>query len=348
MLPFTSVLANAQVPNLTGASNNPVVNDSFINIICNPAGVSVGAAGASISWNFATLSPTTVTYPIDTGHVITANASAPGYSLLSLVPGFSATHAIVTPASTVTNYYQASSSKLSASATYMDMNNNAVYTDPIDIFHYPFTFGSHFVDAYAGAVTYMGATITETGNVTVDGDGWGTLTLPPTPPSSSPTTYTGVLRVHSNRLFKDSLNLFGSTPVVDTFDSYTWYQPGYHAALLTITTVKGPGINNTVVSYAQKQIANHVAVPVASNMNASLLVYPNPTNDKLDIQFGNSTNESTRVSLTDMAGREVAVIADQATGAQHIICNVGHLAKGIYVLRLQSGSETVTRKIEIQ
>ena len=55
------------------------------------------------------------------------------------------------------------------------------------------------------------------------------------------------------------------------------------------------------------------------------------------------------MTLTDVLGREVAVVADGvATKLQHTTYNTTGLAKGIYLLRVLSGEETITRKIEIQ
>lgn len=269
-----------QIPTLTGANVNPAVNDSFVSIICDTTGVTPGPSGASQTWNFATtLHPTTLTYPIDTGYVMNASAAS-GYTFLSVFSTlFSTTTniAIVTPASTITNFYAATPSKLTLTGIYSSSTANAVYSDGLDAFQYPFTYNSTFNDNYAGAITLGGLPATEAGVVTVNGDAYGTLVLPPTPPSASPTTYNGVLRVHSVQSFRDSAGIFGTTPANYTLETYTWYQPGYHSALLTISNTAGPFVNNKIVSYAQKQIANHQGVNELSGIETSLMVYPNPS-----------------------------------------------------------------------
>ncbi|MFH1160900.1 MAG: hypothetical protein V1733_08130 [bacterium] len=54
-----------------------------------------------------------------------------------------------------------------------------VYTDPIQKMRYPFSFGAHIGDTYAGYAFYNEVTrIDFSGEYTVDGDAFGTLILP--------------------------------------------------------------------------------------------------------------------------------------------------------------------------
>ena len=356
-LTCASSLSIAQ-PTLTAANINPVVNDSFVTVICDTS-ATVGAGGTNITWHYDTLSTTTNSDSIEIGNVVYANSSVTGYSILSLAAGLipsttfnTSTHAIVTPASSLTNFYIESASKLSLSGVYYSTSDNAIYTDPVDVLQFPFTYLTSFTDTYAGLVSYGATTAAaEVGSVTVTGDAYGTLWLPAVPPSTTARSYANALRVHSYQLYRDSANLFG-TPVIetDTLETYTWYTPDYHSALLTINTVKGPLVNNKSISYARKQIANHEQVPTLSAIDASLKLYPNPVENDLNIEYTNTTGkESVRISLCDITGREIAVISDDCSaGTQKITYNTGTLAKGVYIVRLSSGTETVNRKIEIQ
>lgn len=339
-----SVLAHAQVPTLLASNVNPVINDSFINVICDETGIVQGSAGVNITWDFHTLPTTSLPDSITLGSVMTASL-APGYS--SAISA--ANRAIVTPATTVTNFYIAGSAKLSLNAIYMSTANFAVYTDPIDLLQYPFTYLSTFNDNYAGVLTYSSVTLTENGTVNVLADGWGTLILPPTPPSTTNRSYDSVLRVRSSQTFTDSLDIFGSTPQTYTIETYTWYRPGYHSALMTISTVSGPSVYKKTVSYARQQVANHVSVPSITCIETSLSVFPNPATGELNISFTNPKTEKVKITLTDMLGREVAVIAnEELQGTQNISYGTGSLSKGLYLLQVQSASGSVARKVAIQ
>jgi hypothetical protein len=348
--------ASAQIPTLTAVNSSPVVNDQFITLVCDTTGITQGPPGASITWPFSSLMPSTTINPNkDTGTVIAVTATTTGYSSLQTAAtlagsttAFNASNiAVITPTGSPVTYSQSTLTALSQTGVYIDASNMLVYTNPLDVLHFPFTMGSTFTDAYAGGLIYSPITATQTGSTTVTADGYGTLVLPGTP---SPVTYTGVLRVHSVQTYRDSANLFG-TPSVGNyiFDSYTWYQPGYHSALLTISTATGPGVSTKSVSYAYKQLANHAAVPAVPGLASSVNVFPNPANGYIYISYNNAANEKVTTSLTDMLGRQVAVIASQSTqGVTNVTYNTSALAKGIYLVRLQSATETTTRKIEIQ
>jgi hypothetical protein len=346
-LTCASLASFAQAPTLTSANISPALNDSFVSVACDTTGVVQGASGASVVlWDFSMLTPTTLISPnLDTGHVVYA-AAAPGYALITaIVSTFTANYAVVTPGTTITNYYNVTASALYNPGFYRDNSNNAIYSPAIQVFQFPFTYLNSFTTPYSGAITYAGITATESGTASVTADGYGNLKLPPVPPSGTPRTFNGVLRVHTFQPFRDSAALFGSIQT-DTIETYTWYQPGYHSPLLTINTVRGTALHLKQVSYAQKQIANHESVPGVT-LDASLKVYPNPAVNHINILFNTTASEQVRITLVDVLGRDVAVISDEH-GPQNISYNVSSLPKGLYLLRLQSATETVTRKIEVQ
>ena len=321
-------------PTLTAANFNPQIGDAFVSHICDPTGVVPGPGGANVTWNFNTLTTTS----IDTG-TATACSMTPDSALF---PG--STYAIVSHATHVIPYYIASTSKLSQNGYYIATDTNGVYSDPIDQIHYPFTYLDSFADDYAGIITLDTNIVHETGTINVKCDGYGILNLPGFADSS-------VLRVHSTQLFVDSANLFG-TAIIQTFllETYAWYAPNYHSPLLAIliTTQIGGTYTNTAVSYAPVQV-HSASVPQIQGISSSLKLYPNPAQNELNIEFNDAENEQVRISLVDVLGREVAVIGEgPATKLQQTTYNTTGIAKGLYILRLQSATETITRKIEIQ
>jgi len=320
-------------PTLSAANFNPAIGDAFNTHICDTTGVTPGLGGAYITWNFDSL----ITTSIDTG-IVTACAATPHCSLF---PG--STYAIVSHATHLIPYYIENSDSISQNGYYIAADTNAVYSNPIKQFTYPFSYGASFSDPYAGTITLGAITANETGTITVTYDGYGTLILPSG-------VDTNVLRVHTVQLFVDSASLFGF-PTVQTFqlETYAWYKANYHSPLMTIlnTTQIGGSYTNKAVSYSPKQTAT--STQITTRVENSLQLYPNPATNDLNIEYTSANNEEVRISLYDLLGKEVVVITDRfMQGRQNINYNTSTLPKGLYLLRVRSGGETITRKIEIQ
>ncbi len=346
--PFISF---AQTPTITAANVAPVPGDEFVIHNCYTYGVDAGPSGADTSWDFSMLATLTAHGSVDTGSAV-PSSSVPTHAMFP-----ESTLAIMTQSSPLTAYYISSPTKLSQNGIYMSATNYTSYTDPMDQLQFPFTFNNTFTDHYLSQVVYTpaggGATVhaINEGSITVAADAYGTLTLP-ADPNSPAAVYANTLRLHGLQFYTDSINLSGSPTVeTDTAETYTWYAPGYHNALLTIATITGPGINSKQVFYSSKQLAGPEGITAQTAMNAFLNLYPNPASNVLNIAYNTTNNGRVRISLSDMLGREVAVIADHnsnAQGAQSLCYNTSTLPKGLYLLHLQTSSETTTRKVIIQ
>ncbi len=333
MIVCSTYAASAQ-STLTAANFNPQIGDAFVVHNCDTTGVTEGPSGAQ-TWNFSSM----VTTSVDTGHAVSCLST----SHCSMFPG--STLALSAPPSHLIQFISADASKLSQVGYYQAADTNLVLSNFMDQLHYPFTYLDTFTDAYAGTLTFSLATAVENGTVGVFCDGYGTLMLP------GGVTFDSVLRVHSAQNFTDSTNLFG-TPTIENFNisTYTWYRPNFHSALLTISTVTQTGAASAsyeLVSYVPSKAPT--AVPTVNNLTASLTLYPNPAQNELNIAFSTTSNKPMRITLTDVTGREIAVIA--AGSAQNLApttYNTTGLAKGLYLVRLQCGVETVTRKLVIE
>ena len=78
--------------------------------------------------------------------------------------------------------------------------------------------------------------------------------------------------------------------------------------------------------------------------------YPNPFNPTTQIRYELPQQENVRLSVYDMAGRQVATLVNNesiSAGVQTVTFNAGSLASGIYIYRLQAGSAVLTRKLTI-
>ncbi len=320
---------------LTGANLNPQIGDAFAIVNCVPDTVTARNGGPAQTWDFTSL----VTTSLDTGNAVSC------FTTTHCAMFSGTTLAVTSPQSDLIQYIEANSTKLSQVGYYQAADTNLVLsTDPMDEIRYPFTYLDSFDDSYSGTLTFSLATANEIGSVHVVCDAYGSLHLP------GSVIFPNVLRVHSTQVFTDSTDLFG-TPTIDTFNisTYTWYDSGYHTAVLTISYVTQFGASSSsyqLVSYAPMQV-RAAGVPLVAGAASLLTVYPNPAHDELNIGYDNKTNGNVRITLIDVLGRQVAVIADGQI-AQNITYNTSGLAKGLYLLRLQSGEETITRKIEIQ
>jgi hypothetical protein len=327
-----SAFAFAQAPTLTQANSSPVIGETYLLKVCNAAGVLPGPSGAAQTWNFTGLSATST----EVGKVVSC-LSTPN---CSSYPG--STFATTAPAPAhITNYLSSTSTKLIHYGFWLSADTNLILSDPMEQLRYPVDYGNTFSDPYAGIMKFSAITAHETGTVTVTADAWGTLQLPGRTDTA--------LRVRSVQLFTDSTYVWGS-PVLKTFsiETYAWYKPNYHAALLTISTVTDVSTTTEVskfVAYAPKNITGYNDFP--SN-EVTFELFPNPASKELNIQLHTMQQEDITVTITDMLGREKTVIKGQYTGSQDIGCDISSFQKGIYLVRIQSRNETITKKIEIQ
>lgn len=338
---------------LTAANFNPQLNDAFQTRNCtSPETVSPGLSGAGITWNFSGL--VSLAMETNIGKAVTVASTAATVSpLYYAAVNANSNMAVTASLAGVVSYSNGSTTKLSNTGVYKSATENSYYTDPLDQLQYPVTYNTKFSDTYSGYITYTGTPIHESGIIYDTCDGYGSLILPIA--TGGTTTYANVLRVHSSQTFADSADLFGTgTPTVNEFqtETYTWYCPGYHSALLTISNAVGlgsaAGFTFSLVNYAERKISD-AGVSSIPGIGTSLKLYPNPAKNMLNISFDVTGNENTRVSISDMLGREIAEVANnKMTGAQSISYNTSSITPGIYQVHVQSAAETITKQIQIQ
>ncbi len=87
---------------------------------------------------------------------------------------------------------------------------------------------------------------------------------------------------------------------------------------------------------------------LAENGLAIQNIYPNPFSGKTNICFSLAENENVRVSIHDMTGREVDVLANEnmLAGEHKLLWEAGsELPSGIYFCIISSENHTITRKV---
>ncbi|HNP49001.1 MAG TPA: T9SS type A sorting domain-containing protein, partial [Bacteroidia bacterium] len=84
--------------------------------------------------------------------------------------------------------------------------------------------------------------------------------------------------------------------------------------------------------------------------NSDLVVYPNPVHDRMLMQVTTTPGEKITWSLTDASGKVVATRKSEIVSSDILKdeMQLPQLAKGFYVLSLQSDTRRATRRVVIE
>ena len=83
------------------------------------------------------------------------------------------------------------------------------------------------------------------------------------------------------------------------------------------------------------------------SLSSSIIVYPNPANDFLNIRIDQAMNAAVDIQIVDMSGRLVYQETSVKLGYSNYQIMLNELPTGAYVLRLQTDEELVTKQINI-
>lgn len=87
---------------------------------------------------------------------------------------------------------------------------------------------------------------------------------------------------------------------------------------------------------------------VSTTATAAMLVYPNPSNGVITIQFSASSYAKGSIVVVDMHGRTLLQNeTDFVMGVQERQLDMTHFANGIYLIKVISGDDVKTEKIQI-
>lgn len=94
----------------------------------------------------------------------------------------------------------------------------------------------------------------------------------------------------------------------------------------------------------------HLPIDKVKQIDRSLLVYPNPTNDVVNLKFDlNGLEEDVEILVQDVLGRVVYTEQIQAfEGTYNRQINLDNQSDGVYLLQLRVGDQVVPRKIVLQ
>ncbi|MGP8214677.1 MAG: T9SS type A sorting domain-containing protein [Bacteroidia bacterium] len=111
----------------------------------------------------------------------------------------------------------------------------------------------------------------------------------------------------------------------------------------TIPLLKPEKINNTTTrSNTQHNITLVSGVSTVISALNSVLVYPNPAGQNLNIKFNYTKAETARISIVDVMGKTVCSMDNIQCSASNppYMLNVGNLAQGVYFVKVSSNSIT--------
>ncbi|SMO54921.1 Por secretion system C-terminal sorting domain-containing protein [Gracilimonas mengyeensis] len=125
---------------------------------------------------------------------------------------------------------------------------------------------------------------------------------------------------------------------------FTYFRFGVHGLIYYLKGAKIDGItygNMTVVSNE----------PEPSNIPSQITLgqnYPNPFNPSTVISYQLDSNQLVRLEVFDVTGRKVATLVDGqrlSAGSHRASFDASGLSSGVYFYRLETGGQTLTRKM---
>lgn len=272
-----------------------------------------GAAGANVTWNFATLDTSLgasvqYTVPADTTYYYSeypsvVNRAVGGWT--GLGPAYAYT------------YIDNSKYEYYGTRSFSDFK---IYQDPQKQLTFPFTYSNQFTDTFYDEYPVF------YGNVAVKADAYGTLVLPTG-------TYSNVLRIYTREVYREYDENSPQDSLFYEGKYYRWYQPNTPNVLLEYASVVQfyiyQGQRYDADSIKRVSITkNPTITSIAEPVSFATAVYPNPAGNTLMI---NAETYIDGVTLTDLCGKTVL---QQNFYDKNIQLNLENIAAGAYCLQL--------------
>ena len=326
VLSLASFAAIYAQPNLTAANSNPDSGDVFYGHYCDTSHSAPGTAGAGVTWDFSALNEVEKDTTIFTKCSATPYCdSFPGSNLAAANGGGY-------------SYMYAGTSALSAIGSHYD-TSFFHFTNPMDLLFYPAAKDSTHTGLSSEVYSFGGENIYSRTVTNFVCDAYGKLILPGA-------TYTNALRIHQTMTTTDSLNIMG-LPIVNSAqsESYNWFTPGFHNALLSISidTSGNGGVPYVTSTEFFSKPVDHTNTSTLSALAGTLEVFPTPASDLINVKFRPDGNNPAILTITDLAGR----VLDTKTlpaGVGTASCAVSDMPNGVYMLRISNGGTNAIRK----
>lgn len=293
-------------------------------------GIVPGPAGSSQVWNFEDLnvdtvlqtdnylSPVTTTPPV-TGHTTAIGDTLQGYTFFK---------------NTASEY---SMLGFSDSANV----NVVVYSDPMTMLTFPFSYGNTSTDNFAFTASFQGNTVNATGTISTTADGTGNLLL-------AQGAFNNVIRVKYNVVTNITVLVFN---VTQTQNIYEWYDGVYKFPLLHIenTVTTDPFGGAPTVDKIVWVEATGPAGIKQNSVNNDFSLAPNPAHDQVNVKLNTSaTAAQTKIIITNALGQLVYQNNNVDSKLSNLNISTGDLEKGVYFVSVMQNNQTFTKKLVVQ
>jgi hypothetical protein len=141
---------------------------------------------------------------------------------------------------------------------------------------------------------------------------------------------------------KQSTDVVGLAPGID----YEWY---ITAICKSANSIASPKSYFTTETGPANAIALEKKPEQALSSKLKFVVFPNPTTSSTTVSFSLPQSERVSIKIFDMSGRLIAIVAETAfaAGQHQLNWNALNIRAGVYVLRLQTGNYSETRKLVV-
>jgi hypothetical protein len=331
-----------------GTTDMPSAGDTVRYHTTNAGSVDVALTGADVIWDFSTL--TLGLEGADTAVTVSATPFAYQFFFNNnlLYPQHTASFAMkgtgfdfqVVSFDDVYDYFKNDATGFRDVGFGANLNGipTSIRRIPVDWeYRFPMAFGNMDTSFSAfnvnvPTVGYYGQSQTRYNHV----DGWGTLLLPGGGSHQ-------VLRVRSvlaqrDTIFVDQFGFGFGTNRPQTVE-YKWLAPGKDLPVLEVVTVGGFA---TTARFQYEEVTIGFGDMPQEN---TLHIWPNPADDLLQVLL--PTDQGGLLRVMDATGREVLREGPHAGGTL-VPLHTGHLAKGMYLLRLEGAVGATTTRIMVR
>ena len=126
-----------------------------------------------------------------------------------------------------------------------------------------------------------------------------------------------------------------NTTILGQVDSVKFFMYSSDVSFGFINTPAYFGIDNFTTS------DNFVGIS-ENNLTSKLVVYPNPFNNKLNIDLATTGNEKIEISVSDVSGK---IIYNENFTGIHYTIDLEYLQKGIYFIEVKTGEYKTVKKL---
>lgn len=215
------------------------------------------------------------------------------------------------------------------------------YNDPQDILRFPFTYEDEFSDSFEGSYSYQGLDITIKGTIDAHADAYGTLILP----YGQVEDVIRVKYVSNYHEYVEINNQLDSLPYY--VENYVWYKKGLsHVLTMTHLEIEGETIADLGSYLDQAYVGINDEFANAIKFN----IYPNPTNERLNLEFNLHNEQEISIDLYSILGAQLRNISNQQlkSGYHSIPIDLKNQAEGTYLLKVNFEGKQICKTVIIQ